>query len=166
MIVVSDTSVITALIQIGRIEWLSTIFGAVVIPEAVADELAVSHVDLPAWISVTAVHDKAAVAEEARKLDAGESEAIVLAVELGADFLLIDEKLGRATCGFGSDWRARRGDRREADGALFHRRADHPGSAGNRILQDFSRTRNKGAARCRRSLREDHRTPGTDISRV
>ena len=96
MIVVSDTSVITALIQIGRIEWLSTIFGAVVIPEAVADELAVSHVDLPAWISVTAVHDKAAVAEEARKLDAGESEAIVLAVELGADFLLIDEKLGRA----------------------------------------------------------------------
>jgi predicted nucleic acid-binding protein len=37
MIVVSDTSVVTALIQIGRIGLLAEIFGGVVIPEAVAD---------------------------------------------------------------------------------------------------------------------------------
>ena len=34
MIVVSDTSVVTSLIQIGRIEWLFEIFGGVMIPEA------------------------------------------------------------------------------------------------------------------------------------
>lgn len=66
-----------------------------VIPEAVADELAVSHVDMPAWIVVKAVRDRNAVRQKARDLDAGESEAIVLAIELGADFLLMDEKMGR-----------------------------------------------------------------------
>ncbi len=47
MIVVSDTSVITALIQIGKAELLYAIFGSVLIPEAVARELSVSHVTLP-----------------------------------------------------------------------------------------------------------------------
>jgi predicted nucleic acid-binding protein len=47
MIVVSDTSVISALIQIGREELLLEIFGEVVIPEKVAAELAVSHPALP-----------------------------------------------------------------------------------------------------------------------
>ena len=42
MIVVSDTSAITALIQIDRVELLFEIFEGVVIPEAVAEELAVS----------------------------------------------------------------------------------------------------------------------------
>lgn len=55
MIVVSDTSVITALIQIGRIDLLAEIFGGVVIPESVAGELAVSHVALPAWIRTMCV---------------------------------------------------------------------------------------------------------------
>jgi len=39
MIVVSDTSVISALIQIGRAELLLEIFGEVVIPKKVAAEL-------------------------------------------------------------------------------------------------------------------------------
>jgi predicted nucleic acid-binding protein len=96
MIVVSDTSVVTALIQIGRIDLLSEIFGGVVIPEAVADELAVSHIALPAWIRTMCVRDRQAVEDLCSELDAGESEAITLALELGADYLLMDEKLGRA----------------------------------------------------------------------
>jgi uncharacterized protein len=96
MIVVSDTSAITALIQIDRVELLFEIFEGVVIPEAVAEELAVSHVALPPWIRTMCVRDPQSVAELRNQLDAGESEAIALAVELGADFLLIDEKLGRA----------------------------------------------------------------------
>ncbi len=39
MIVVSDTSVISALIQIHRIELLREIFGTVIIPQAVSFEL-------------------------------------------------------------------------------------------------------------------------------
>jgi hypothetical protein len=96
MIVVSDTSVVTALIQIGRIGLLAEMFGGVVIPEAVADELAVSHVTLPAWIRTICVRDDQVVEDLLSELDAGESEAIALALELGADFLLIDEKRGRA----------------------------------------------------------------------
>lgn len=96
MIVVSDTSVITALIQIERAELLSEIFGNVIIPTAVAAELAVSHVTLPAWIRVMDVRNKGKTRELRMELDAGESEAIALALELEADFLLIDEKLGRA----------------------------------------------------------------------
>ena len=96
MIVVSDTSAITALIQIDRVELLFEIFEGVVIPEAVAEELAVSHLALPPWIRTMCVRDPQSAAELRNQLDAGESEAIALAVELGADFLLIDEKLGRA----------------------------------------------------------------------
>lgn len=96
MIVVSDTSVVTALIQIGRIDLLFEIFGRVVIPQAVADELAVSHVALPSWIRTMSVRTNRAFEDLCIELDAGESEAIALALELGADFLLMDEKLGRA----------------------------------------------------------------------
>lgn len=96
MIVVSDTSVITALIQIGRVELLSELFGTVVIPQAVAAELAVCHVGLPTWIKVREVRGKQTVRKWTEALDAGESEAIALALELSADFLLIDEKAGRA----------------------------------------------------------------------
>jgi hypothetical protein len=96
VIVVSDTSVVTALIRIGKIDLLFGIFGAVIIPEAVARELSVTHVDLPAWITATAVKDSQLVGKFLMELDAGESEAIALALELKADYLLMDEKLGRA----------------------------------------------------------------------
>jgi uncharacterized protein len=96
MIVVSDTSVVSALIQIGQVNLLSGIFGSVFIPEAVARELAVCHFDLPLWIQTLRVRNKQLVEELCLELDAGESEAITLALELGAEFLLMDEKLGRA----------------------------------------------------------------------
>ena len=73
MIVVSDTSVVTALIQIGRIDLLVEIFGGVVIPEAVADELAVSHVALPAWIRTMSVRNRRVVEDLFVELDAGEA---------------------------------------------------------------------------------------------
>ena len=58
MIVVSDTSVVTSLIQIGRIELLFEIFGGVMIPEAVAEGLSVSRVLLPPWIQIQGTTDK------------------------------------------------------------------------------------------------------------
>ncbi len=96
MIVVSDTSVVTALIQIGRVNLLLELFGDVVIPQAVADELVIYHLPLPPWIRTICVRESLVVETLRLELDAGESEAIALAIELGAEFLLMDEKLGRA----------------------------------------------------------------------
>lgn len=97
MIVVSDTSCITNLIAIGRAHLLADVFGRVIIPSAVRDELLVEHEDLPAFIEVQTVKDAAAVfAILSDEIDLGEAEAVILAEELNADVLLIDESAGRA----------------------------------------------------------------------
>ncbi len=97
MIVVSDTSCITNLIAIGRVGLLRDLFGNVVIPSAVRRELEVEHESLPDFLHVCAPQNRAAVEQLlSDELDAGEAEAIVLAEELHADFLLMDEAAGRA----------------------------------------------------------------------
>jgi predicted nucleic acid-binding protein len=100
--VVSDTSPVRALHHLGLLHLLGQIFGDVVIPPAVADELQqtsrrFSPIDVAALpiLRVVAPRDAAEVAQLRRSLDAGESEAIALAIELRAD-LLMDESAGRA----------------------------------------------------------------------
>jgi predicted nucleic acid-binding protein len=95
MIVVSDTSVITALIQVGRHALLQDLYEIVLIPEAVHRELTRSHPILPGFLEVRAAADREKVAWLTTNLDLGEAEAIVLALESNADLILIDEKLGR-----------------------------------------------------------------------
>jgi len=95
MIVVSDTSVITSLIQIGRATLLQELYGAVLIPPAVQEELLRSHVTLPSFLQVRQAENRQMVARLEAELDLGEAEAIALAKEISADLLLIDEKLGR-----------------------------------------------------------------------
>jgi len=95
MIVVSDTSPLTALLAVGEARLLPELFAEVVIPEAVRDELLRSHPSLPAWLRVEPVQDAAGAARLAQFVDPGEAEAIELAKELRADRLLIDERRGR-----------------------------------------------------------------------
>jgi predicted nucleic acid-binding protein len=95
MLVVSDASPLTALMQIGRAELLSALFGTVLIPPAVEVELTRFHAELPGFITVMAVHNQNSVDILEAALDPGEAEAIVLAEESQADYLLMDEKLGR-----------------------------------------------------------------------
>lgn len=95
MIVVSDTSSITALITIQQIDLLRQLYGEVKIPPAVAEELLAYHTELPSSIQTVPVSDIPLLSELNRQLDRGEAEAIVLAKELHADLLLIDEALGR-----------------------------------------------------------------------
>ena len=97
MIVISDTSCVTNLLAIGEESLLERLFTEVVIPEAVWRELRREHAQLPGFIRIAAVRDVGAARNLASDLlDEGEAEAIVLAEELAADYLLMDETAGRA----------------------------------------------------------------------
>lgn len=101
MIIVSDTSPISNLLQIGEIELLRSTFSRVIIPDAVyleiceveASRIALSELE---WIERLAVSDSALRDRLLQTLDPGEADAICLALELSADYLLIDESLGRS----------------------------------------------------------------------
>jgi predicted nucleic acid-binding protein len=99
VIVVSDTSPLSNLEQIGRLRLLRDLYGQVVIPPAVEIEIRRRPEDHPAfdWSIVRVIRpaNMSPVAEAVDDLDRGESEAIALAVELEADLLLIDEFAGR-----------------------------------------------------------------------
>ena len=96
MIVVSDTSPITALITIGKFDLLTELFGEVIIPDAVETELLAEHSMLPPRLRVQSVTSVQAVAAYRAVVDPGEAEAIQLAKELVADRLLIDDAKGRS----------------------------------------------------------------------
>ncbi len=104
MIVVSDTSPLIGLATIGRFELLHQLFGEVYIPKAVYDESvtagreeggAKQEVTEAFWIKTVEVQDRLSVDVLLDELDLGEAEAIVLAKELNAEWVLMDEKRGR-----------------------------------------------------------------------
>jgi uncharacterized protein len=101
VLVVSDTSPITALLQTGLADLLPVLFQRVIIPPAVRTELLRAHPALPSWLEVRA---PLVIPEAVRAahLDSGETEALALALELHADVLLLDEQMGRrAALAFG-----------------------------------------------------------------
>jgi uncharacterized protein len=95
MIVVSDTSPLTALLTVGQADILPRLFGEVIIPKAVETELLRAHPALPDWLRIRLLNDDAKARLYAQSVDRGEAEAIALAEELRADRLLIDERKGR-----------------------------------------------------------------------
>lgn len=106
MIVVSDITPLISLLKINRLELLERLFGDVMIPTAVFDELTVDkrfrteadQIRQKSFIVVKPVNNQesASVLKRATGLDQGESEAIVLTDELEADLLLMDEAKGRS----------------------------------------------------------------------
>jgi len=95
MIVVSDTSAVSNLVQIRADHLLQDLYGQVLIPPSVDTELRRFHASLPTWIMQRAPSDREFMHRLASELDLGEAEAIALAKEVRADWLLIDEKVGR-----------------------------------------------------------------------
>ena len=103
MIVVSDTSALCNLAIIDHLWLLESIYQTVIIPDVVARELTeASNPLIPAilqsgWIQPQPLTNSelANQLQQERGLDAGEANAIALALELQADDLLIDERLGR-----------------------------------------------------------------------
>ena len=102
MIVVSDTSVITNLININHLRLLEYLYQSIVVPQSVYEELSVlgepvtKQLEEP-WISIQSIVDTAEIEafQTKTRLDRGESEAILLTQKLQADLLLIDEQRGR-----------------------------------------------------------------------
>ncbi len=103
MIVVSNTSPIINLAAVGQLDLLRKLYGNVLIPESVRDEIVVagkgqpgSHeVEKSNWIKSTRVQATPIVASLELELDKGEAEAIALSIELKADLFLLDEHKGR-----------------------------------------------------------------------
>src|ERR1700728_4155442 len=102
-VIVSDTSSISNLIIIDRLDLLKEIYGSIIIPPIVRNEIIalekkgrnLEKFKNASWIEMAAPDLAALQLLQSYKLDAGEKEAIALARSINADLLLIDEKAGR-----------------------------------------------------------------------
>lgn len=101
MIVVSNASPVINLAVIGQLDLLRQLYGQVLIPQAVYDEVVAIgqpgavEIEKCDWIKTHQVVNRALVASLELELDRGEAEAIALAIELEADLILLDERKGR-----------------------------------------------------------------------
>lgn len=104
MIVVADSSPVNYLVLIDEIDVLAHLFGAVIIPGAVASELGSDDApdivrkwidDAPNWVRVAEVDESELTALDESQLHLGELEALAPARRLHADFLILDEKAAR-----------------------------------------------------------------------
>jgi predicted nucleic acid-binding protein len=103
MIVVSNATPLIAMAMADRFDLLREIFGRIFIPPGVYEEVVeegaerfgATEVRQAAWIQVIEAKDKLAVEVLEDDLGKGESETIVLAREMQADWVLVDERLAR-----------------------------------------------------------------------
>ena len=101
VIVVSDSSPLRALHHLGLLFLCRDLYGSVIVPEAVRQELqrptmTCSTLEITDYsgFEVRLPHSKPSEVGVPADLDAGETQAITLAIELHADLLLMDERKG------------------------------------------------------------------------
>ena len=89
------------MLKLSKLDILKDLYSEISIPYAVFQEVEAGrnkdyYTDLSNlnWIEIIEIQDKQAV-KYFLDLDSGEAEAIVLATEIKADLILLDEKLGR-----------------------------------------------------------------------
>lgn len=103
MIIVSNTSPITNLAAIGQFDLLHLLFDQVYLPSAVIEELPACGNVWPGyaeatqadWVLTAEVTNRQLIDALRLDLDRGEAETIALALQLGADLVLLDEQAGR-----------------------------------------------------------------------
>ena len=103
MLIVCDTSPIINLAIIDHLWLLPKIYGQIIIPQTVYDEIVIAgagetgadDVRLAKWIEVRNCTINDLWERLKKELDPGEAEAIALAFEIQADRILIDERKGR-----------------------------------------------------------------------
>jgi uncharacterized protein len=102
MIIVSDTSPVSNLILIERLNILQSLFAEIVVPSAVDAEILalkqfgkdLSEYENADWIKIIQPENLQKVKTLEIKLDKGEAQAIALALEINCDLLLMDERIG------------------------------------------------------------------------
>ena len=101
MIVVSDASPLITLAGVGQLHLLQALYGEVLVPSAVWDEVA--HDERPGmqeilsatWVRVVPVPQHSFLLALQNDLDDGEAEALALAAEVRADVVILDERRWR-----------------------------------------------------------------------
>jgi uncharacterized protein len=104
VVVVADTSSVSNLIVVQKLDLLHSLFGDVFIPERVfveIEQLANFGIDMSVfvnadWIKTKSLEDFSVYDQLTETLDRGESEAIALSLTYANSLLLIDERKGRA----------------------------------------------------------------------
>jgi len=91
-IIISDTSCLIALSNIGLLDILKDLYQEIIITKDVQNEFGKN---LPEWIIVSEVKNKETQAEIEKLLDKGEASSIALALEIKNSILIIDEVKGR-----------------------------------------------------------------------
>lgn len=100
MTIVSDTTAVTNLFQIGQLRLLYQLYGRVIIPTAVFNELnklpeQKAYLEQADWIETRSLQNSSLLETLGAELDEGEAEAIAFAIESNARLLIIDEAKGR-----------------------------------------------------------------------
>ncbi len=102
MIIVSDTSPVSNLILIERLDILQKLFSGIIVPPAVDAEIRalkqfgkdLSKYENAEWIEIVFPRNQQKLQTFKNKLDEGEAQAIVVALETNCDLLLMDERIG------------------------------------------------------------------------
>ena len=102
--VISNTTPLIALAGIGCLDILQKIYGEIIIPQAVHDEIIgepeKSAVINSSWIKVKRISNVDAKRLYRAKLHAGEVEVMILGEEINADLLLMDDYEAKKTAKF------------------------------------------------------------------
>jgi len=91
-VIISDTTCLIGLSNIGQINILQEIFGSIIVTPEVAEEY---RDPLPEWITVQAVSDTDKITVFHRFIGLGEASAIALAMETDGTLLIVDDRRAR-----------------------------------------------------------------------
>ncbi len=102
--VLANTTPLIALANIDRLELLHKLYGTIIVPQAVMDEIirepAKQRVHNAPWIKVETIQDQSQKDLFRARLHNGEVEVMILARELKADLVIMDDDAAKKTAKF------------------------------------------------------------------
>ncbi len=102
--VMTNTTPLIALSNINQLELLQKLYGTIIIPQAVMDEIiqdpARKRVRGASWIKVEQIQDQSQKDIFRARLHAGEVEVMILAREMKADLVIMDDAAAKKTAKF------------------------------------------------------------------